>query len=816
MKGKERILLVDDDPVVLRLLSEILGQDYLTDAAADAAAARRHLSARSYSLMLSDIRMPGVSGDELIRFVRSAHPETAVVVVSCVSETEEAKHLIDSGVYGYIVKPFATNQIRIAVENALKRRELEMRQYLDQKTLQRAVDAKTAELEKTLDELQHAKRQRDLLARNVQNQLSFVSAMMDAMPCPIYYKDADGAYLGCNKAFQEFLRRPSPEIIGRSVFDIVPKDLAAELHHRDVELLGKPGRQTFEIKFRHLDNSVSDVIFNKATYQDTTGRVTGIVGVMMDITERKVMEKRLVHSETRLKNIWESIQIGVMVVDGKTRQIVDVNPEAALLIGLPREKIVGRVCHRFVCPNERGRCPVLDLGCSIEKSERVLIDAGKREIPIIKTTAPGVLNGRRVLIESLLEISDLKRAERELENAHKEMVKLVSGITSIFIGLSPDMTIVQWNRAAEKILGIPADRVLNTCLWDAPLPWDWEVVRKAVGACVADRAPADLNDLVIRRPDGKNGFLGLRLTAIESEPEKPTGVLMMGADITERKILETQLAHAQKLEGIGQLAAGIAHEINTPIQYVGDNIRFLKDAVDTFLEIIALYERLLSAVREHAAADVDTREIEERIQASDFDYFAEEVPLAIEQTLEGVDRIGKIVRSMKEFSHPGADKKISVDINRSLESTISVARNEWKYVADMETDFAADLPLVSCFPGELNQVFLNVIVNAAQAIESALRASGAEKGRIRVSTRNGGDAVEIRIGDTGGGVPEEIRHRIFDPFFTTKDVGKGTGQGLAISHRIVTEKHQGAIRLETEAGKGSTFIIRIPYGESTG
>ena len=175
-----------------------------------------------------------------------------------------------------------------------------------------------------------------------------------------------------------------------------------------------------------------------------------------------------------------------------------------------------------------------------------------------------------------------------------------------------------------------------------------------------------------------------------------------------------------------------------------------------------------------------------------------------------MERVAKIVRSMKEFSHPGFDEKTSVDINRALENTITVARNEWKYVADIKTDFEADLPLVACLPGALNQVFLNIIINAAHAISDNRNDAPDSKGIITASTRSNGNSVEIRISDTGQGIPENIQPRIFDPFFTSKEVGRGTGQGLAISHSVIVEKHGGSISFETETGKGTTFIIQLP------
>jgi signal transduction histidine kinase len=287
-------------------------------------------------------------------------------------------------------------------------------------------------------------------------------------------------------------------------------------------------------------------------------------------------------------------------------------------------------------------------------------------------------------------------------------------------------------------------------------------------------------------------------------------------DITERKILEGQLVQAQKLESIGQLAAGIAHEINTPTQYIGDNTRFLQDAFGELARVIALQELLVAQCRRAGLEPDLVAQCEAAAKAADLPYLSEEVPSAIQQSLEGVARVTKIVAAMKEFSHPGSDEKTQLDINRAIESTITVARNEWKYVAEMVTDLDASLPLVLCHPGEFNQVILNIIINAAHAIAGVVGKNGKTKGTITVSSRRDGDVAEIRIQDTGGGVPEAIRARIFDPFFTTKDVGKGTGQGLAIARSVVVDKHGGTIHFETEMGSGTTFIIRLPVGQDGG
>jgi two-component system NtrC family sensor kinase len=263
-------------------------------------------------------------------------------------------------------------------------------------------------------------------------------------------------------------------------------------------------------------------------------------------------------------------------------------------------------------------------------------------------------------------------------------------------------------------------------------------------------------------------------------------------DATERRVLEGQRVQAQKLESIGQLAAGIAHEINTPIQYIGDNAKFLEDA----------FRDLVGLVGTEEATGLKSTDV-------DVEYLKEEIPKAIEQLLQGVDHVAGIVRAMKEFSHPGPADKQPVDINHAIGCTALICKNEWKYVANLTTDLDPDLPLVPCLAGEFNQVILNLIVNAAHAIADVVLQTG-KKGTIHISTRRNGEWSEIRVSDTGSGIPEAIQSRIFDPFFTTKEVGKGTGQGLAIAHTVVVQKHGGRIGFESQTGAGTTFVIQIP------
>jgi signal transduction histidine kinase len=275
-----------------------------------------------------------------------------------------------------------------------------------------------------------------------------------------------------------------------------------------------------------------------------------------------------------------------------------------------------------------------------------------------------------------------------------------------------------------------------------------------------------------------------------------------------------RITQAQKLESIGQLASGIAHEINTPTQYVGGNVAFLQDGFNDILPIVQLLVEIAEEASKHEKFKSKCDEVLSLIEVADLDLLQVEIPKAIDQTMQGIDQIARIVRAMKEFSHPDSGERTLVQINSAIESTMAVARNEWKYVAEVVKDLDPNLPMVSCWAGEFNQVLLNILVNAAHAIGEKTGDSAAI-GTITIKTRREGDFVKITMSDTGAGIPDHARSRIFDPFFTTKEVGKGTGQGLALAYVIVVERHGGTISFDTEVGVGTTFNIRIPIVASS-
>jgi signal transduction histidine kinase/HAMP domain-containing protein len=279
-------------------------------------------------------------------------------------------------------------------------------------------------------------------------------------------------------------------------------------------------------------------------------------------------------------------------------------------------------------------------------------------------------------------------------------------------------------------------------------------------------------------------------------------------DITEVRRLGRELSAAQKLESVGRLAAGVAHEINTPVQFVSDNVQFVRTSLPDIATVISAYRSLQRTVQSGGDVESAARLAAEAEKTADIDYIMENAPPAIESSIDGLGRIATIVRSMKEFAHPDHGEKKFADLNQAIRSTLVIARNEYKYVAEIDTQFG-ELPAVPCYLGEINQVVLNLLVNASHAISDVVKDSG-NLGKITVRTRIDGDTVEISIGDTGTGIPVTARDKVFDPFFTTKEVGKGTGQGLAIAHSVVVNKHGGTLHFETESGKGTTFFIRLP------
>jgi PAS domain S-box-containing protein len=413
-----------------------------------------------------------------------------------------------------------------------------------------------------------------------------------------------------------------------------------------------------------------------------------------------------------------------------------------------------------------------------------------------------------IILLSALWVAILRRRVEErtktLRASEERYRELFENASDLVFTTDMHGRLTSLNKVAEQTLGYSREEATRKALRQLVDAKHWERVEGCFERLLRGESTVQF-EIEIMTKDGGRAKLEVKPRLIFRDGQ-PVGVQGIGRDITGRDVAEMELRQAQKLESVGRLAAGIAHEINTPIQFVGDNTRFLQDA---FASLGALHNKLQELLRavstQFPELLKEMRRAEEELDAA---FLLKEIPKALNQSLEGVTRVATIVRAMKEFAHPESKDMAAADLNKALLSTLTVARNELKYVADVETDFG-DLPLVVCNLGDMNQVFLNLLVNAAHAVGDVMKETG-KKGKISVRTQVDGSMALIAIADTGGGIPDGIRSRIFDPFFTTKEVGRGTGQGLAIARSVVVDRHKGTLTYESDVGKGTTFYVRLP------
>ncbi len=388
--------------------------------------------------------------------------------------------------------------------------------------------------------------------------------------------------------------------------------------------------------------------------------------------------------------------------------------------------------------------------------------------------------------------------------------ELLDAMSSIVITVRRDGSVDEWNRGAASVLGLVRSAATGRNLRELSIPWETESVLALVERAYVSPGVARLDDSPYQRADGSPGWLGLTATAIGARGGAPELCLILGADITQRRRFELEHRRAEKMGAVGQLAAGMAHELNTPMQFMSNNLQFVREALGDLLRLIDAQAQLQSA----ASALPALRELAESTAALGGEIGLEELrkdlPEAITASLQGLSRISEIVAAIEQLASPGDQERSQVDINGALRSAVVLAQREWKDVATVEWDLDAELPPAPCFGSEIHQVFLNLVLNACHAMQDA-RASDPERpGVLRIRSSATPSTVEVRISDTGTGIREEIRERVFEPFFTTKSVGRGRGQGLYIAYQAVVKRHGGALSFETVVGSGTTFIVRLP------
>ena len=414
------------------------------------------------------------------------------------------------------------------------------------------------------------------------------------------------------------------------------------------------------------------------------------------------------------------------------------------------------------------------------------------------------------------EIVEHEQAQADLRKERDYIDQIIKGTPAMVVGIAPDGRTTFINPSVAQSTGSLSEEIIGKNWWNLLFAQD-SIAQ--VGKLHADlqQGPVGDYEMVLTGRDGRKRTVNWNFINKLDDQGGLAEIIGFGNDITEKKeaererqVIEMQRRHAHKLESIGQLAAGIAHEINTPTQYIGDNVRFLQSSFERLRRLHVHYRELLRAARQTDLSGDLAAEIDKTIDEADADFCTAKIPEAIRQSLSGLEVVANIVRSMRDFSHPGTGQKIPTDINQAIEATLVVSANEWKRVATIVKDFDATLPPVPCLAGEFNQVILNLVVNAAHTIADAAGKNRGEKGIITLSTRRNGPWAEIQVRDTGTGIPEAIREKVFDPFFTTRPFGKGTGQGLAIARNVIVNRHQGTLTFQTETGAGTTFVIRLP------
>lgn len=782
--SKRSILVVDDERQFAEYLSTVLtGHNFQVITCHNGFEAIKALKENLVDLAVVDLFMPAMDGLELVGHLRSMGINIPVIIITGQACPEETLvRLGDYGIASVLSKPVAPQDLLEAISKAIGRTRGDVSTRKEKGSLKKRIRRLSEAMGDKPRELTET-----TLCYPQLFELSGQPILLISKGKIVYANSKGLAFTGYNAS----------ELLGKEIISLLtPKDkhklwnLAKRVLKED-----SPQIATFEVAKRDGSFSKVEATVTLAAYE---GR-PAFLAVLKDIT---VEERRRQITEAILR----ACPWGIYITKGNrflfvnhafleyTRytweELMNLSPQDLVYVEdlkTVRENTIKQLKGELLTPQEYRYVDRLgNVKWASQKTMSIIDSDGRKELAFI------------------LDITHLKEAEQNLIVTIEELTNTVNAISSILISTDPNGKVRRLNKAAAQILSIPEGDCTDLNLDDIFKNTDLKKIKEAFKKCINLKRKVAVDDLRYTHKNGKTGFLGFNLFPTIDKNGNVIHVTLIGADITEKKLLMDQILQSQKLEAIGQLAAGIAHEINTPIQYIGDNLRFIRSGLQDLAELIREYKAALISAKPDSEI---TFRLKEREDALDLDYILEELPKAVEQSLDGVDRISKIVLSVKNFAHPGLLEKVQFDLNNAIESTVNISRNVWKYVADLELRLDPGLPPVYGFPGELNQVLLNLILNAVHAIEEK---GDSKKGKIVIESKRENNFAVISIQDTGTGIPEEIRERIFEPFFTTKAPGKGTGQGLAISYRYVVELHQGQLYFTSELGKGTTFFIKIP------
>jgi PAS domain S-box-containing protein len=751
-------------------------------------------------------------------------------------------------------KVFQTNSVE-RIESTLKCADNKFHTFYVIKTIQKN-DGKPYILGLMIDLTQNKKTEREL-----ELEQTLLKIFLENIPDAVIFKDRFGNYLKINRTQANLLKIDKPHLaVGKNDSDFFDEKYVRNSRKSDAEIIDSKRPIIIEQEVTFPDNNKKLMMVTKIPLVSERGQVYGICEIARDITQQKEEE-----SKRNYLNLFEK------VISKVSNYFIKNGPDKffdalELAVRDLSDYFYAQRGYAYVLDKEEFECKsyyewgtvqdmpdfkidlfsnwyerltnheiVFDEQNSFEniscKEKDWFIEKKLSHIIILPLVNYSVLDGYVVfecvkpntlwlknnssillvlseLISNAFRNYEIEKYRQEVEDEMRKMMRAVDQSANMVFITDKKANIEYINPKFTEISGFSFEDVIGkkpTILQETN---QLNVNTKEIWKTIS--SGKEWNGKVQNKSKSGNVYwVNLTLSPIKNLKGEITNFLGIMEDITEKMIAENRNSVSQKLESIGQLAAGIAHEINTPMQYIGDNTSFLKDAFGSLSQFFDSLENLvgqsISSEAKHFKEKID--ELKKNL---DLDFIVSEIPRAIEQSQSGIERVTNIVRAMKDFSHPGTKEKSYYDINHGIQVTITISKNEWKYVADVDFQPATNLPDVYCLQDELNQVILNMIINSAHAIEEKYNKTSGEKGLITIQTYRENDFAVIKISDNGKGIKPENISKIFDPFFTTKQVGKGTGQGLAISHDIIVVKHGGQINVESKYGYGTTFIIKIP------
>jgi two-component system NtrC family sensor kinase len=662
--------------------------------------------------------------------------------------------------------------------------------------------------------------------RQMDDQIRKMSRAIEQSPATIVITNVDGVIEYVNPKFCQTTGYTAEEAIGQNPRVLKSGEMSAENYATLWQTVSNGQEWRGEFHNRRKDGTLFWEYASISPLTDKQGKITGYLAIKEDITKRKSVEEALSASENRLNHIVSAAQDAIVMLD-PDGLISMWNESAVRIFGYSTEEVLGKNLHQLLAPERYHedhnsafkKFRITGEGSAVgQLLELCALRSDGEEFPVELALSKVQINDQWHAIGILRDISSRKKSEEALAIASKQLEANHAKLEHLFAEVAHGKR--EWEetldhlrdfiiltdsehhiRRCNKLLAVCTGKTVNELVglnWrdlisDAEFEFvsfnetNGEIFHKKSGRSY------DLTVFSIKDVDLVQGYV----VSIKDTTELRATTQELQKAYVELKDAQLQIFQQEKMASIGQLAAGVAHEINNPMGFISSNLGTLNKYVDRLAEFIGASDLALS----HCSDDVVVTTLKETRKKLKVDYIMDDSRQLIAESQDGASRVRRIVQDLKSFSRVDQAESALVNLNEALETTINIAWNEIKYIAVLNREFG-DIPRIKCFPQLLNQVFLNLLVNAAHAM-------GENQGSITIRTWSENANVFVSVADTGCGIPEEIRQRIFEPFFTTKEVGKGTGLGLSISYDII-RKHGGEISVESELGHGTTFTARLP------